>query len=211
MNPQGIISTVAGDGTRRFSGDGGPAQSATLAVPAGVAVDRFGNIYIADAFNDRIRKVLATPPSFSAFPQGLSFSAETGAPVVAAQRIAVSSPVAGFMWSAQATTETGGNWLAASPTFGSAPGVISVSVDVANLLPGTYLGMVTVQAPLAVPSTQAVPIELTVEAAPDPKLTVEPSELTFEITAGTGNPPARTLRISNAGGGTLNWTALAET
>ncbi|MDA2927005.1 hypothetical protein MYX78_07190 [Acidobacteria bacterium AH-259-G07] len=71
--------------------------------------------------------------------------------------------------------------------------------------------MVTVQAPLAVPSTQTVPTELTVEAAPEPKLTVKPSEHTFEITAGTGNPPARTLRISNAGGGTLDWTAMAET
>ena len=209
VSADGIITTVAGGGSVR--GDGGPATSASLTIPNGVAVDAAGNLYIAERLNDRIRKVLATPPSYSAFPRGLSFSAEANTPVVAAQRITVSSDVAGLMWSTQTTTETGGNWLSASPAVGSAPGVISVMADVSNLLPGTYLGMVTVLAPLAVPSTQTVSVALTVEAAPEPKLTIEPSELTFEITAGTGNPQARTLRIGNAGGGTLNWTALAET
>ncbi len=53
----GIISTVAGDGTAAFSGDGGPATSAWLSLPRGVFVDGSGNIYIADYNNQRIRKV----------------------------------------------------------------------------------------------------------------------------------------------------------
>ena len=56
----GVISTVAGDGTYGYSGDGGPATSAELFVPDGVAVDSAGNIYIADANNNRIRKVTAS-------------------------------------------------------------------------------------------------------------------------------------------------------
>jgi hypothetical protein len=61
----GIISTVAGNGTTGLMdggpvGDGGPATSAELADPDGVAVDAFGNIYIADKFNDRIRMVTAS-------------------------------------------------------------------------------------------------------------------------------------------------------
>ena len=56
----GIISTVAGDGTAGFSGDGGPATSAELYNPNGVAVDAAGNLYIADYSNQRIRKVSAS-------------------------------------------------------------------------------------------------------------------------------------------------------
>jgi uncharacterized protein (TIGR03437 family) len=53
----GTITTVAGNGSVGFSGDGGPATSASLAFPAGVAVDSAGNLYIADSDNNRIRKV----------------------------------------------------------------------------------------------------------------------------------------------------------
>ncbi len=57
VDTSGIINTVAGNGIAGFSGDGGPATSASLNVPSGVFVDGLGNIYIADTFNHRIRKV----------------------------------------------------------------------------------------------------------------------------------------------------------
>jgi trimeric autotransporter adhesin len=53
----GTITTVAGNGAFQFSGDGGPAPSASIAQPGGVAVDSAGNLYIADTYNSRIRKV----------------------------------------------------------------------------------------------------------------------------------------------------------
>ncbi|MGD0091341.1 MAG: MBG domain-containing protein, partial [Planctomycetota bacterium] len=56
----GTISTVAGNGTATFAGDSGPATAASLNFPAAVAVDSSGNVYIADSFNYRIRKVDAT-------------------------------------------------------------------------------------------------------------------------------------------------------
>jgi sugar lactone lactonase YvrE len=56
----GIISTVAGNGTSGFSGDGDDATSAGLFSPLGVAVDAAGNFYIADTSNNRIRKVIAS-------------------------------------------------------------------------------------------------------------------------------------------------------
>ena len=57
VDTAGIINTVAGNGKYGFAGDGGPATSAELLYPGGVAVDRAGNIYIADHGNNRIRKV----------------------------------------------------------------------------------------------------------------------------------------------------------
>jgi sugar lactone lactonase YvrE len=57
VTPAGVISTVAGNGTAGFSGDGGPATSAQLKSPSGVAVDTAGNLFIADSGNHRVRKV----------------------------------------------------------------------------------------------------------------------------------------------------------
>ncbi|MDO9377181.1 MAG: NHL repeat-containing protein [Ferruginibacter sp.] len=59
VDANGIISTVAGDGTHGYGGDGGLATLAHLNGPTGVAVDLFGNIFIADGGNNRIRKVTA--------------------------------------------------------------------------------------------------------------------------------------------------------
>src|ERR1035437_6563051 len=53
----GVITTVAGNGTQGFSGDNGPATSAQLGFPEGLAVDSAGSLYIADQENNRIRKV----------------------------------------------------------------------------------------------------------------------------------------------------------
>ena len=57
VSPGGIISTVAGNGTQGFSGDGGPATSAELNSPGGVAVDSSGSLFFADSNNNRIRRV----------------------------------------------------------------------------------------------------------------------------------------------------------
>lgn len=53
----GLISTLAGTGARGFAGEGQPAIGASLAYPAGVVFDARGNLYIADAGNNRIRRV----------------------------------------------------------------------------------------------------------------------------------------------------------
>lgn len=53
----GTIATVAGSGTAGYSGDGGPATEALLNAPSAVSIDASGNLYIADAGNNRVRKV----------------------------------------------------------------------------------------------------------------------------------------------------------
>ncbi|MET9931167.1 MULTISPECIES: RICIN domain-containing protein [unclassified Streptomyces] len=57
ITPDGTITTVAGTGTAGFSGDGGPATSARLDRPYGLAFDSTGTLYISDFKNHRVRKV----------------------------------------------------------------------------------------------------------------------------------------------------------
>jgi trimeric autotransporter adhesin len=57
ITPDGVITTVAGNGTFGYSGDGGPAISAQFSGICGIVLDAAGDLYIADTFNHRIRKV----------------------------------------------------------------------------------------------------------------------------------------------------------
>lgn len=57
VSVDGKIATIAGTGKEGFSGDGGPALQAQVNDPAGIAVDKTGNVYIADTYNNRIRKI----------------------------------------------------------------------------------------------------------------------------------------------------------
>ena len=53
----GLINTIAGDGEEGYAGDGVPAVTAPLNLPSGLVFDRAGNLYIADAGNNRVRLV----------------------------------------------------------------------------------------------------------------------------------------------------------
>jgi trimeric autotransporter adhesin len=57
INAAGVITTLAGNCTPGFSGDGGPATAAQLNQPYGVAVDSAGNVYVADYGNNRVRRI----------------------------------------------------------------------------------------------------------------------------------------------------------
>jgi uncharacterized protein (TIGR03437 family) len=76
VTPDGRIATVAGTGVAGFSGDGFPARSAQLGFPAGLAVDRFGALYVCDSQNHRIRRIL---------PGGVITTVVGGAPGTAIQ------------------------------------------------------------------------------------------------------------------------------
>jgi sugar lactone lactonase YvrE len=57
VNGKGIINTFAGNSGYGFSGDGGPALSAQLSAPRGIGLDSANNLYLADRWNNRIRKI----------------------------------------------------------------------------------------------------------------------------------------------------------
>ena len=103
-------------------------------------------------------------------------------------------------------------WLSVSPTTGSitSSAQISVSVIPAGLAAGTYTATVVITATKG--GSVSVPVALTVTAAPvPPAIGASPSSLSFAATQGGANPSAQTVSIINTGGGTLSWSASANT
>ena len=72
----GKISTIAGTGSEGYSGDGGAATSAQLNKPSGVVLDSSGNVYIADYFNNRIRKIDVSTNLISTIASGFNLPRE---------------------------------------------------------------------------------------------------------------------------------------
>jgi len=81
----GLIVTVAGTGSFGFSGDGGPATSARLNYPAGVAATADGGFLIADSNNNRVRKVTQSGTIKTVAGTGTAGSSGDGGPATSAQ------------------------------------------------------------------------------------------------------------------------------
>jgi len=81
----GTITTLAGNGAQGYSGDGGPATAASLWGPSCVAVDAAGNLYFADTWNSRIRKVALGGTITTVAGNGrMAYSGDGGPPTAAA-------------------------------------------------------------------------------------------------------------------------------
>ena len=85
VSPAGIVTTIAGNGIRSFSGDGGPAVLAQLDAADIAAVDAAGSLYIADAANNRVRKVSIQGTITTIAGNGTSGFSGDGGPAVDAQ------------------------------------------------------------------------------------------------------------------------------
>jgi sugar lactone lactonase YvrE len=87
VGPDGVITTVAGNGTAGYAGDHGPATQAELAFPTGVAVGPDGSLYIADLNNSRVRKVESSsvPPTILSINPADGTSAGAGLQLVQVQ------------------------------------------------------------------------------------------------------------------------------
>ncbi|MDP9235829.1 MAG: NHL repeat-containing protein [Chloroflexota bacterium] len=128
----GKITTVAGNGTCGFSGDGGAATSAMLYDPSGVAVSG-GNLYIADSTNCRVRKVLLVAPATITTVAGngtCGYSGD-GGPATAAS---LSNPSAlGVDWGGNLYIADTGNDRVRKVSSSVLVGGVSVAPDVAAL------------------------------------------------------------------------------
>lgn len=135
VGSDGIINTVAGSGTAGFSGDDGPAVSAQLSSPSGVAVDAAGNLYISDTGNHRVRKVTPSGAITTVAGKGTAGWSGDSGPATAAE---LSSP-------AGLAIDSAGNLYVADPDTGTvrkvwADGIISTAAGTGQFVSSTIGG-----------------------------------------------------------------------
>jgi hypothetical protein len=147
---------------------------------------------------------VTAPPALSVTPSSLSFSGTQGGSSPAAKTLSVSNAGGGTMsWTAAESA----SWLSLSPTSGTNAGTITVTPSITGLAAGTYTTDVTVTAAGVSGSPKTIPVTFTVDPPAPPVLSVTPSSLSFSATQGGSSPAAKTLAVSNTGGGSMDWTA----
>lgn len=96
------------------------------------------------------------------------------------------------------------SWLLKSPSSGTTPQNVSVSVTTVGLAVGSYFDSIRVESAKAVNSPQFLYVGLNMNPPP-PAIKVEPASLVFNVLVGGSDPPSQTLRITNTGGSVLDW------
>ncbi len=202
----GILRTIAGTGVGGLSGDGAVATEASLNNPSSLALDAAGNLLVTDQSNHRIRMILANPPQVRLSSTQLQFTASSGgkAPPVQSVGLLGSIPGLGF------TLKSDAAWLVVAPANGFSPRLLELTADPAGLKPGDYSANITVTTPNAVPATSTLVARFAVMAAESAKLAVDKQSVSFPFPR-DGKARSQTVTVSNAGGGTLTFRAVAQT
>ena len=200
----GIITTIAGNGNPGFSGDGGPATSASLLYPGGVAVDQSGTVYIVDLDNNRIRAIPTSTFSFQASPTTLSFSATSGGATPASQAVNITSSLPGLAFSVSTSVA----WLTVSQSNGAAPASLQITANPAQLPAGSATGSVTISASNGVTAT--VNVTFSVTAALPATLGVSVPNVSFAVTQGASSVSSQ-VNVLNQGGGSLSYGVTSVT
>jgi len=148
------------------------------------------------------------PPAIGASPTNFAFTATQGGSNPANQPLSISNTGGGTLtWSASDNAA----WLTVSPASGTGNGTVTLTTATGALTAGPHNAMITLGSTTGAPSI-TVPVTFTVTAAPvPPAIGASPTSLSFTAQQGGGNPIAKTLTISNTGGGTLSWSASPNT
>ena len=207
VTPSGQLETIAGIGPSTLGsvvfGDGGLATEAGLGGTGDVAADGAGNIFVSEADNHRVRKILASPPAFQASAERLELTAVSGGAPSEARTLIASGEIPGLAFGLALRTEDGGSWLRASTATGVTPRAIQVSADPGALAPGIYNGTVDISIPLGRPRSVAVKVRLQVSPPQPADLRVDKSTLSFTYPK-TAVMAQQNLLLSNAGSGPVS-------
>jgi uncharacterized protein (TIGR03437 family) len=138
--------------------------------------------------------IVAGQPTLSVGPPSLTFGGQVGGANPASQSIQVASTAGSLSFTASATST--GNWLSVSPTSGTTnpAATLTVSVNTAGMLAGTYNGTITIAAPGASNPSVSVPVTLTLGSN---ALTVGPTTMSFAYQIAGTAPAAQTLTVGS--------------
>lgn len=155
---------------------------------------------------DAINIMAVAPSTIGLSKSSVQFSYTAGGSAPASQTVQITT--SGISWTAAATTTTGGSWLAVSPSSGTSPSTLTISVSPSSLAAGTYAGVITISSSSSSSgsSTATISVSLTV-AGGQPVLAVGATSLSFTYDYSGALPAAQTVSISNTGTGALSWTA----
>ena len=169
-------------------------------------------MYLTDRNNNRLRAVLANPPTFSVTPAALSFSATAQGAATPAAQVTV-LPLTGSQTlnavglPVRATARD--SWLkVTSDAQGKLPLGLRLSVDPSTLSPGLHQTALLVTSP-ATPAVREVTVTAVVVPAEAPEISLNTNIVAVSVTEGA-EAIAREVVVKNAGSGTLNFTASAS-
>lgn len=142
------------------------------------------------------------PPAIGMSPTSLSFTAQQGGSNPASQTLNINNTGGGTLsWSVSDNAA----WLNLSPATGTGNGAVTLAAATGSLSAGSYSALVTINGTGA--SSRTVPVTFTVTAPPaQPTISMSPSALSFNATAGGAGPSNQTIVITNSGTGTLTWS-----
>ena len=152
-------------------------------------------------------KLVVSAGTLAVSSSALTFTQFAGLAAPAAQTVTVTNPAGGAL---PFSVVSDSSWLTVTPAGGSAPAVLTISADGRNLLPGTYTGTITVQAPGASNSPQLIRATLTVMQ--QQTITIGVSSLSFSAQSPTQPPAAQPITVQGSTSGmTVKATATTVT
>ena len=222
ITPGGTITTIAGNGTAGYGGDGGQATSAMLDSPSGVAVDNAGNLYIADLGNSVVRRVTAGGLITTIAGNGTAYPASgDGGPAISAAiapyRVAVDS--AGSVYISDSVNDrirkltpkvvapAGLSILSGNNQSGN-PGVALAAPVVVKVVDGTGAPVPGVIVTFTVNPVGAATV------SPSPAITLNDGTASATVTLGAASAGAATIVASAtgvAGSASFSLTATSTT
>ncbi len=194
----GVITTIAGNGTQGYSGDGSAATKASLYAPTGVAVDSAGNVYIADSGSNTVRKVTAASGVISTVAgSGTGGFGGDGGPATSAQMGAYAVAV-----------DTAGN-LYVTDVASSRVRKITASTGIISTIAGTGTEGYSGDGGPATAAALSQPGDVSVDSAGNVYIADMGNNRIRKITAGTGiiNTIAGTGTAAFSGDGGLGTSA----